>query len=47
MRQNLIPVSLKLPKELVEQVKKKADLIPLAAIIRRLLEKWVAGEIEL
>lgn len=30
-----------------EQAQKKAGMRPMSAIIRRLLEKWVKGEIEL
>lgn len=30
-----------------KEVKKKAGLIPIAAIIRRLLEKWLKGDVDL
>jgi len=37
----------KAPSDLLARVKDKAGLIPVSAIIRRLLEKWLAGEVNL
>lgn len=36
-----------MPLELYERAQTKAGLIPLAAVIRRLLEKWLRDEVEL
>jgi len=42
-------IIVRLPSELHEAVKDKAEkeLRPVAAIVRRLLEKWVKGQIDL
>jgi predicted DNA binding CopG/RHH family protein len=40
-------ISLRVTPSLLERVKKKAGMIPLSKIIKRLLEKWVNGEVEL
>ena len=39
--------SLSIPRSLWETAKEKAGLISLSAVIRRLLEKWIKGEIDL
>lgn len=36
-----------MPLELYERAQTKAGLIPLAAVLRTLLEKWLRGEVEL
>ena len=38
---------IRLPPDLLEQAREKAGLIPLARVIRRLLEKWINDEIDL
>jgi hypothetical protein len=35
------------PKELLMKAREKAGFIPLSVILRKLLEKWVNGEIVL
>lgn len=35
------------PESLLAKVKEKAGYIPLSVILRKLMEKWIAGEIEL
>lgn len=35
------------PESLLKKVAEKAGYVPLSVILRKLLEKWVAGEIEL
>jgi len=40
-------ISLRVLPSLLERIKKKAGMIPLSKIIKRLLEKWVDGEVEL
>ena len=37
----------RLPSTLFEAAKAKAGITPLSAIVRRLIEKWVKGEIDL
>ena len=34
-------------KSLITQAKEKAGYIPLSVILRKLLEKWINGDIEL
>lgn len=46
-QEKLIPYTFKAPGDLLDKIKEKAGLIPVSAIIRRLLEKWLAGEINL
>lgn len=41
------PHLIRFPSVLWEQAKAKAGLIPMARIVRLLLEKWVKGEIDL
>lgn len=41
------PFSVRMPANLVEDVSRKAGTIPLAVIIRRLLEKWLKGEVSI
>jgi len=43
MRQRAV----KFPDDLWEQAQKKAGTMPLSVILRRLLERWVKGEISL
>lgn len=37
----------RLPPSLLEVAKRKSGMVPLSKIIRKLLEKWVRGEIEI
>jgi predicted CopG family antitoxin len=39
--------TLSIPRDLWEEAKEKAGLMSLSAVIRRLLEKWIRGEIDL
>lgn len=39
--------TMRVPKETINQAKDKAGYIPLSVILRKLLEKWIKGEIEL
>ena len=39
--------TLSITPELWEEARAKAGLISLSAVIRRLLEKWIAGKIDL
>lgn len=41
------PHSFKMPDSLVARAKDKAGMIPLSRIVRRLIEKWLNGEIKL
>lgn len=41
------PRGIKFPSNLWEAAKEKAGTMPLSVILRRLLEKWVKGEISL
>lgn len=41
------PHSFKMSDSLVQRAKEKAGMIPLSAIVRRLIEKWLDGEIKL
>ena len=38
--------SLRMPPSLWAAAKEKAGMIPLSAIIRKLIEKWLKGEVE-
>jgi hypothetical protein len=42
-------IMVRMPRELHDAVKDKAEmeLRPVAAVVRRLLEKWLRGEIDL
>lgn len=37
----------RMPDSLLLKAKGKAGMVPLSRVIRRLIEKWVAGEIEI
>lgn len=39
--------TIRAPKSLIAQAKEKAGYIPLSVILRKLLEKWINGDIEL
>lgn len=41
----MISFTFRLPPSLLGQAKKKAGLVNLSVIIRKLVEKWLAGEI--
>jgi len=43
----MMPYSIRLPADLIKQAKDRAGLIPLARIIRRLIELWIDGKIKL
>lgn len=45
--ENMIPYTLRIYPSLLERAKMKAGLIPLSAIIRILIEKWLKGEISI
>lgn len=47
MKQPKRPRSVKISDTLWEKAKKKAGLIPVSAVIRELLDKWIRGEIDL
>lgn len=42
----MISFGVRIEKEVLEQAKKKAGLVPLSAIIRRLIEMWLRDEIK-
>jgi hypothetical protein len=44
---NMSSFTIRAPKDLISQAKAKAGYIPLSVILRKLIEKWVNGEIEL
>jgi len=44
---DMIPYSVRLPENLIEQAKARAGLIPLSRVIRRLIELFVSGRINL
>lgn len=44
---DMIPYAIRMPAELIEQAKGQAGMIPLTRIIRRLVELWAAGKIDL
>lgn len=39
--------TIRAPKSLITQAKEKAGYIPLSVILRKLIERWVSGDIEL
>lgn len=39
--------TLRIESELMDEVKKRAGIIPISRIIRLLLKKWLSGEIKL
>lgn len=43
----MIPYTFRLPKDLIEQLREKAGYIPISVIIRRLIEKFIKGEVGL
>ncbi len=43
----MIPYAIRMPAHLIEQAKEQAGMIPLTRIIRRLVELWAAGKIDL
>ncbi len=45
--ENMIPFTFRLPKDLLEQLKVRAGSIPISVVIRRLIERYVKGEIGL
>ena len=46
-REKMSPFSFRLPLPLFEQLKDKAGSIPLSVVIRRLIEKYIKGEVGL
>lgn len=46
-KENMISFTFRLPPSLIEQFKDKAGSIPISVIIRRLIEKYIKGEVGL
>lgn len=46
-QEEMVPYTFKLPNDLLSRAKEKAGLIPLSAIIRRLLELWLSGKVQI
>jgi len=44
---NMSSFTIRAPKTLLQQAREKAGYVPLSVILRKLLEKWITGEIEL
>lgn len=45
--ENMERYTFRLPPTLLDEAKQKAGMIPLSKIIRRLIEKWLNGEIRI
>ncbi len=43
----MIPYTFRLPTDLLEQLQDKAGLVPVSVVIRKLIEKFIKGEIKL
>lgn len=46
-KENMMSFTFRLPPSLIEQFKEKAGSIPLSVVIRRLIEKYIRGEVGL
>lgn len=47
VRENMQSFTFRLPPSLIEQLRDKAGSIPISVIIRRLIEKYIKGEVGL
>lgn len=46
-KENMIAYTFRLPPNLLDKLKNRAGFIPVSVIIRRLIEKYINGEISL
>lgn len=46
-REKMVSFTFRLPPSLIEQLKGRAGSIPISVVIRRLIEKYIKGEIGL
>lgn len=43
----MLSFTFRLPQTLIEQLKEKAGLVPVSVVLRRLIEKFIKGEVGL